>query len=89
MMAALLFGCCDLTSSLGNLSCARACAQLLADLSTYQYTRRAWRKEAFEMLLEPNFFQMDLPCLRSWRVIVDNLMTQDKNTFKEILRECL
>uniref|UniRef100_A0A0X3P420 Uncharacterized protein n=1 Tax=Schistocephalus solidus TaxID=70667 RepID=A0A0X3P420_SCHSO len=60
-------------------------SQVLATLSSYQFTRRAWRKEVFDMLMDANFFQMSPSALYSWCVLVDNLMTQDKNAFKEAL----
>ena len=56
--------------------------QVLASLSEYQYTRRAWRKEGMELLLDPAFFQMDYESLSFWKTTIDNLMTHDKTTFK-------
>ena len=38
-----------------------------------------------ELLLDPQFFQLDLPSLQHWRCTVDNLMTHDKTTFKELM----
>ena len=31
---------------------------------------------------------MDAECLGYWRVIIDNLMTHDKTTFKDLLGQC-
>ena len=59
--------------------------RLLASLSEYQYTRKAWKREGMELLLDPQFFQLDLPSLQHWRCTVDNLMTHDKTTFKELM----
>lgn len=73
--------------SKGNMASFRACSKLLASLSDYQYTRKAWKKDALELLLDPGFFQMDLHSLQYWRTIVDNLMTHDKTTFKELIGE--
>lgn len=72
-------------SSPHNVPSFRACCNLLASLSGYQYTRRAWKKEVMELLLDPNFFQMDISCIGSWRTIIDNLMTQDNTSFKELM----
>ena len=69
----------------GNAPSFRACSKLLASLSEYQYTRKAWKKDAVDLLLDPTFFQMDLPSLQHWRTTVDNLMTHDKTTFKELM----
>lgn len=71
--------------SRSNLASFRACSRLLASLSEYQYTRKAWRKDAMELLLDQQFFQVDLPSLQHWRTTVDNLMTHDKTTFKELM----
>ncbi len=69
----------------GNSKSFRACSRLLASLSEYQYTRKAWKKDSVELLLDPAFFQLDLPSLQHWEVTVDNLMTHDKTTFKELM----
>ncbi|GFR99136.1 protein dopey 1 [Elysia marginata] len=68
-----------------NLPSYRACSQMLSNISGYQYTRRSWRKEAFEMLMEASFFQMDSHSISYWHVIIDNLMTHDKTTFKDLM----
>ncbi|GFO47236.1 protein dopey 1 [Plakobranchus ocellatus] len=68
-----------------NLPSYHACSQMLSSISGYQYTRRSWRKEAFEMLMESAFFQMDLRSIVYWRVVIDNLMTHDKTTFKDLM----
>lgn len=60
-----------------------ACSHLLSSISGYQYTRKAWRKDALELLLDPQFFQMDSQSIEHWRVIVDHLMTHDKTTFRD------
>lgn len=61
------------------------CSQLLSSLSGYQYTRKAWRKDVFELLLDPNLFQMEAKCLPFWRTVVDNLMTHDTTTFRDLM----
>ncbi|KAF7233118.1 hypothetical protein EG68_06668, partial [Paragonimus skrjabini miyazakii] len=68
-----------------NSSCFTAASKLLASVSSYQYTRRSWRREVLDLFFEPMFFQMSLTALHSWNIIIDNLMTQDKNTFREAL----
>ena len=83
--------CCYLISvsapvySTHNLPSFRASSQILASLSSYQYTRKAWRREALEMLLDAMFFQMDEACIGYWKAVIDNLMTHDKTTFKDLL----
>ncbi|KAM5256859.1 protein DOP1A isoform 1-T1 [Ctenodactylus gundi] len=68
-----------------NAPSYRACVQLLSSLSGYQYTRRAWKKEAFDLFMDPSFFQMDASCVSHWRAIMDNLMTHDKTTFRDLM----
>lgn len=62
-----------------------ACSQLLASLSTYQYTRKAWKKDAMELFFDSAFFQMELRSLQFWRTIVDNLMSHEDSTFRELM----
>ena len=73
------------TFSFPNIASFRACSQILSSVSGYQYTRKAWRREALELLLDPSFFQMDVKCIGYWRTVVDNLMTHDKTTFKDLM----
>ncbi|XP_041268335.1 protein dopey-1 isoform X3 [Onychostruthus taczanowskii] len=68
-----------------NASSYRACVQLLSSLSGYQYTRRAWKKEAFDLFMDSSFFQMDASSVNHWRAIMDNLMTHDKTTFRDLM----
>ncbi|PRD26602.1 UNVERIFIED_CONTAM: Protein dopey-1 [Trichonephila clavipes] len=68
-----------------NIPSFRACCQLLANISGYQHTRKAWKKEAFELLLDASFFQMSCSCVGYWRSIIDHLMTHDKTTFRDFM----
>ncbi|XP_067093972.1 protein dopey-1 [Osmerus mordax] len=68
-----------------NAPSYRACIQLLSSLSGYQYTRRAWKKEAFDLFMDHTFFQMDCSCVSHWRAIIDHLMTHDKTTFRDLM----
>uniref|UniRef100_A0A668RQD7 DOP1 leucine zipper like protein A n=1 Tax=Oreochromis aureus TaxID=47969 RepID=A0A668RQD7_OREAU len=68
-----------------NAPSYRACIQLLSSLSGYQYTRRSWKKEAFDLFMDHTFFQMDSSCVSHWRAIIDHLMTHDKTTFRDLM----
>ncbi|KAM9309502.1 protein DOP1A isoform 2-T2 [Pholidichthys leucotaenia] len=68
-----------------NVPSYRACIQLLSSLSGYQYTRRAWKKEAFDLFMDHTFFQMDSSCVSHWRAVIDHLMTHDKTTFRDLM----
>ena len=50
---------------------------------------KAWKREAMDLLVDSTFFQMDLSSLRHWKTTVDNLMTHDKTTFKELMSKLL
>ena len=73
------------THSSGNEQSYLHAVKLLSSLSGFQVSRKAWRKEALDLFLSPSFFQMGPHPLREWRVVVDNLMTQDNLTFRDLL----
>lgn len=68
-----------------NIPFFYACSNLLSTLTPYQYTRKAWRKDVFDLFLDPAFFQMDVSCLPFWKQILDNLMSYDNITFRELM----
>ncbi|XP_008187338.1 protein dopey-1 homolog isoform X1 [Acyrthosiphon pisum] len=68
-----------------NMPSFHACSQILASISTYQYTRKAWKKDAMELLLDPTLFQMDDRSIQYWKIIIDNLMSQDTTTFRDFM----
>ncbi|XP_053683170.1 protein dopey-1 homolog isoform X2 [Sabethes cyaneus] len=73
------------THTVKNIPTFHACSNLLASLSTYQYTRKAWRKDALDLLLDGTFFQFDSRCLPYWKTILDSLMTCDNTTFRDLM----
>lgn len=38
-----------------------------------------------DLLLDSSLFQMEIRSLKHWRTIVDNLMSQDISTFRDLL----
>ncbi|XP_066542058.1 protein dopey-2 [Hoplias malabaricus] len=60
-------------------------AQLLASLSGYAYTKRAWKKEVLELFMDPLFFTMELSCACHWKSIIDHLLTHEKTMFKDLM----
>ncbi|KAJ8282271.1 hypothetical protein COCON_G00047900 [Conger conger] len=60
-------------------------AQLLSSLSGYAYTKRAWKKEAFDLYMDPLFFHMDPACATHWASIIDHLLTHEKTMFKDLM----
>ncbi|CAG9856404.1 unnamed protein product [Phyllotreta striolata] len=73
------------THTVRNMPSFNACSKLLSSLSSYQYTRKAWKKDVFDLLFDNALFQMDYSCMKYWRVIVDNLMTHDNTTFRDLM----
>jgi hypothetical protein len=47
--------------------------------------RKSWKKDLFEIVLDQNFFTFHKECLPAWRTTLDNLFTQDKYAFNELL----
>lgn len=70
-----------------NVQFFYACSHLLSTLTNYQFTRKAWRKDVFDLFLDQAFFQMDSSCLGFWKQIIDNLMSFDNMSFRELLSE--
>ncbi|CAB1419810.1 unnamed protein product [Pleuronectes platessa] len=68
-----------------NMPSFDAGAQLLSNLSGYAYTKRAWKKEVFELFMDPLFFTMDASCAPSWKSIIDHLLTHEKTMFKDLM----
>ncbi|XP_068602895.1 protein dopey-2 [Brachionichthys hirsutus] len=68
-----------------NMPSFEAGAQLLSSLSGYAYTKRAWRKEVFELFMDPLFFTMDASCAPRWKSIIDHLLTHEKTMFKDLM----
>jgi hypothetical protein len=74
------------THVLSNAPSYRSASILLMNISQYSYTRRAWKKEVFEQLFDIGFFQVDTLTLRSWKIIIDNMITNGKSTsFRDVV----
>nr|CAD2168687.1 unnamed protein product [Meloidogyne enterolobii] len=73
------------SKSAKNVRSFLASSQLLASMSSFNYMRPIWKKNAMELLWDNSFFKMDIHALKSWLVVIDNLMTNDKTSFKELL----
>ncbi|XP_055004085.1 protein dopey-2 isoform X2 [Boleophthalmus pectinirostris] len=71
--------------SIYNIPSFEAGAQLLSSLSGYAYTKRAWKKEVFELFMDPLFFTMETSCAPSWKSIIDHLLTHEKTMFKDLM----
>ncbi|CAG0914055.1 unnamed protein product [Notodromas monacha] len=69
----------------GNMLRHRACAQMLSAISSFPYARKAWKRDALDLFLDPAFFRMDLESLRHWKSLLDNLVAQEKLLFKDLL----
>lgn len=58
-------------------------------LTVYPYTRKTWKKEVFEMLFENLFFHVDASTLEYSKAIIDNLISNDRTMFKDVLSKIL
>ncbi|CAB3407671.1 unnamed protein product [Caenorhabditis bovis] len=63
-----------------------ASSQLLASMSSYMYMRPVWKKTTLDLLLDSSFFKMDNQALKYWLIVTDHLMTQDRTSFKDLLK---
>ncbi len=54
-------------------------------LTFYPYTRKTWKKEVFEMLFDSQYFHVDSITLEYSKAIVDNLISNDRTMFKDVL----
>lgn len=68
-----------------NYKSYSACSKLLENISQYQYTRKAWKKDIFEIFMDSSFSIINSESFLSWKFILDNLMTYDNITFRELL----
>lgn len=66
-----------------NMPSFEAGAQLLSSLSGYAYTKRAWKKEVFELFMDPLFFTMDASCAQ--RLVIFVCWMSISNTQKYLL----
>ncbi|XP_068185047.1 protein dopey-2 isoform X2 [Antennarius striatus] len=73
-----------------NMPSFEAGAQLLSSLSGYAYTKRAWRKEVFELFMDPLFFTMDASCAsRSGCLFLDrNVFTHNYSPLFYYILNC-
>lgn len=73
------------THSIANKNNFRAASNLLMSLTNYPYTRKTWKKEVFEMLFDNLYFHVDAVTLEYCKTIIDNLISNDRQMFKEVL----
>ena len=68
-----------------NMPNAKASAALLSSITDYQYCRKAWAKELFDALMDPDFFVVDPTSLYQWKVITEHLIAHDNLLFQDLL----
>ena len=73
------------TKNVDNIPSLRAASRLTAEVSYFHYTRKSWKRDIFDLFLEKSFFEMTSEMVALWKIVIDNLMTHDKITFKEFL----
>lgn len=70
---------------MANKNNFRAASHLLMTLTVYPYTRKTWKKEVYEMLFDNMYFHVDSATLEYSKIIVDNLISNDRAMFKDVL----
>ncbi|VDP01078.1 unnamed protein product [Soboliphyme baturini] len=73
------------TRHVSNAKNFLSCCKLLVELSRLYLMKSLWRKHIVELIVDSSFFCMDDECSRQWSVIVDNVLSQDRMIFKEIM----
>ncbi|CAF1108703.1 unnamed protein product [Rotaria sordida] len=69
-----------------NVPSYRSASILLLNISQYSYTKKTWKKEVFEHLFDIGFFQVDLLTLNLWKIIISNMITDEKPTsFRDVM----
>lgn len=73
------------THSMANKNNFRAASHLLMSLTVYPYTRKTWKKEVYDMLFDNIYFYVDSATLDYCKAIIDNLISNDRSMFKDVL----
>ncbi|CAG8680344.1 18141_t:CDS:10 [Gigaspora margarita] len=58
---------------------------LLCETSRITFAYRVWRKEAWDVFIDNRFFYMAPTAAKKWRIIMQTIMTQEKERFAEVL----
>ncbi|KAJ3153044.1 hypothetical protein HDU86_005342 [Geranomyces michiganensis] len=58
---------------------------LLCSMARVPNSQKAWRREAWDVFLDPRFFEMNLAAARGWRTVVHIMMSSDKEKVVELI----
>ncbi|RHZ59323.1 hypothetical protein Glove_364g9 [Diversispora epigaea] len=58
---------------------------LLCEISKIPFVYRVWRKEAWDVFIDSRFFNMSPSAAKRWNVIIQTIMTSEKERFAEVL----
>ncbi|CAG8458839.1 9044_t:CDS:10 [Racocetra persica] len=58
---------------------------LLCETSKISFAYRVWRKEAWDVFIDNKFFNMPPVAAKKWRIIMQTIMTSEKERFAEVL----
>ncbi|TPX67373.1 hypothetical protein SpCBS45565_g03814 [Spizellomyces sp. 'palustris'] len=59
--------------------------ELVCAMTTLPAAHRAWRREAWDAFLDPKFFEMGIVASRKWRVIVQAMVSSDKEKIADLI----
>ncbi|CAG8542048.1 7991_t:CDS:10 [Funneliformis mosseae] len=58
---------------------------LICEMSKLPFAYRVWRKELWDVFIDNKFFNMTPGAAKKWRVIMQTIMTSEKERFPELL----
>jgi len=65
----------------------RAASTILSSLSLpkFKYTTKAWKKEAWNHFMKPEFFLMDLDSMTHWRWVISRVVSFDQSVLQDLI----
>lgn len=57
----------------------------IAEMAKLTFTYRIWRKEVWDLFLDNRFFYMSANTAQKWRVILQTVMSSEKERFVEVV----
>lgn len=58
---------------------------MICEMSKLPFAYRVWRKEIWDVFIDNRFFNMTPGAAKKWRIIMQTIMTSEKERFPELL----
>ncbi|CAG8453950.1 6582_t:CDS:10 [Scutellospora calospora] len=68
-----------------NVGISPITLDLLCETSKIDFAYRVWRKEAWDVFIDNRFFHMTPTAAKKWRIIMQTIMTSEKERLVEVL----